>query len=133
MLIAALVAIPAAAGDAAKQAKDKLKGAWQSTKIVNAGKKVDRQGRVEFDGDQVKMTPMGKGTMVGKYAIDPSKSPATMDITIDKEGVMLMIPAIYELKGDELRICHAQGEGGVRPTAFEATEKTALATLKRDK
>src|SRR5947208_16994325 len=82
LLIAALVAIPAVAGDATKQAKDKLKGAWTTTEIVKAGEKDDAKIRIEFDGDEIKVTLPNGEIAAGTYAIDSSKAPTTMDFTI---------------------------------------------------
>jgi len=133
LLIAALVAIPAIAGDAAKEAQGKLKGAWTTTEIVKGGQKEEVKIRLEFDGGKLNVTLPNGETATGTYSIDASKTPATMDISIEQGGNTHKIDAIYEIKGDVLRLCHAHGDGGARPTAIEATEKTALATLKRDK
>jgi uncharacterized protein (TIGR03067 family) len=123
----------ASAGDAAKKDKDKLNGSWQSTEIVNGGNKSDLEVTLKFDGDKVTVTIKDKDAITGTYSIDPSKTPATIDLNLEKDGNALKVLAIYEVKGDELKICHTQGEGSDRPTSFEATEKTALATLKRQK
>jgi hypothetical protein len=42
---------------------------------------------------------------------------------------------IYELKGDDLKICFVHGGGGERPTDFASKEGTAqsLIVLKREK
>ena len=135
MCIATACAAIASAGDATKAAKEKLQGSWQSTEIVNGGNKSDLEVNVKFDGDKVAVTIARKDSIHGTYSIDPSKSPATIDLKLDKDGNTLDVQAIYEVKGDELKIRkrHCQGEGGERPTAFESTEKTALATLKRQK
>jgi uncharacterized protein (TIGR03067 family) len=133
-----LVAVVAGAflavgGDTAKPDKEKLQGVWVTTEITSGGKKADLEVRMEFKGDKVTMTRKGQPGISGTYTIDPDKSPATMDITLEKEGKKQAIPAIYELKGDELKLCHPFGEGGARPTTFEASTKTVLATLKRQK
>jgi hypothetical protein len=56
-----------------------------------------------------------------------------MDIRYEKDGNPITIPAIYELTGDDLKLCHPSAEGGARPSAIEATAKTVLMTLKRQK
>ena len=134
LLIALLVAMPAVAGDAVKDAKAKLKGNWTSTEVVKGGEKSDKSIRLKFDGDKVTVAVGGEDEITGKYAIDPSKSPATLDVTIEHDGQTAKVEALYEVKGDVLRICHAVDVlGGDRPTAIEATANTSVVTLKRDK
>lgn len=67
-----------------------------------------------------------------EYAIDPTRSPKTLDLTYtDPRGKRLIVRAIYEVTGDELRVCMGsppvvEGPDGPqyaeskRPTAFEA-------------
>ena len=65
--------------------------------------------------------------------IDPSKSPATLDVSIEHDGNKITVQALYEVKGDVLRICHAVDLSAARPDAIAATANTALVTLKREK
>src|SRR5262249_15831658 len=108
--------------------KETIEGVWVGT-AKEAGKKVALEVRMEFKGKKVTISLKGEAALTGTYKIAPDKSPATMDITI--QGTTIL--AIYELKGDQLKICNSTTEGGARPSAIEATEKTALATLKRQK
>jgi len=127
--------------DAVKRERDKLQGIWVFTELTDGGKKASDQERdsmrLEFKGDKLTITikdaPKGEGPIVGTYTIDPQKSPATMDITLEANGKKFTVPAIYELKGDSLKLCHAVDEGGARPQAFESTPKNVLAILKRQK
>ena len=62
----------------------------------------------------------------GTVKRDPSKSPKTMDIKGTKgpnEGKTIL--AIYELKGDELRVCYDLS-GKSRPTEFATKADTQL-------
>jgi uncharacterized protein (TIGR03067 family) len=123
------------AGEAAKRDKEKLQGNWKATEIIAGGEKRAVEVRMTFQGDKVAMVelPAGGG-FTGTYSIDPEKSPATMNFTRGAEGSKVTVLAIYELKGDELKICHILlDKGGERPKAFEATAKTILVTLKRQK
>ena len=73
----------------------------------------------------------GDDVQTGTYKLDPSKTPNWIDVTIGG-GTYL---AIYELKGDTLRICHRKA-GGDRPTEFvseAASPNTVLSILKRQK
>ena len=56
-----------------------------------------------------------------------------MSVGYKKDGKEIAIPAIYELKGDDLKICHPHSEGGERPTAIESSASTVLMTLKKTK
>lgn len=51
----------------------------------------------------------------GMYALDSSKTPKTLDITVGNRTVL----AIYELTGDTLRIC--EGGGRERPQIFRSS------------
>lgn len=62
----------------------------------------------------------------GTVKRDPSKSPKTMDISGKKgpnEGKTFL--TIYELKGDELRVCYDLS-GKSRPTEFATKPETQL-------
>ena len=60
--------------------------------------------------------------IVKNVGVTVKKSPATMDITIKGST----IPAIYELKGDELKICHPFTERGARPRASDEPVRRQL-------
>ena len=109
-----------AQGDA-KGDKEKLQGTWVGT-VKEGGK--THEVRMEFKADKFTGSVNGLAAMTRTYKINSEKSPATMDIRLK----WATAPAIYELIGDELKICHPFKEGGSRPSAFEATEKTVLAT-----
>ncbi len=128
------------AADVDGKSKDQLQGVWVATEIIDGGKKVpDMDARLEFVGEKVKLTMGGKGGATeqhpGTYTIDTRKFPATMDITFERNGEKVTLPAIYELKGDTLKLCHPQDQDGreIRPSALEPTVTTVLVTLKRQK
>jgi uncharacterized protein (TIGR03067 family) len=71
----------------------------------------------------------------GTVKRDPSKAPKRMDITGTKgpnEGKTFL--TIYELKGDELRVCYDLG-GKERPTEFatKPNSQLFLVTYRREK
>jgi uncharacterized protein (TIGR03067 family) len=123
-----------ATGDAAKRDQEKLQGVWVATEIIEGGKKASDEGvRAEFKGDKITIAAEAIPGVTGTYTIDPSKAPATMDITHGDDSKKFTVPAIYELRGDHLKLCHPQREGGIRPKAFDATAETVLATFERQK
>ena len=78
---------------------------------------------------------VGDATDQGTLKLDPSAKPRAIDITGTKgpnEGKTFL--AIYELKGDTLRICYDLS-GKARPKDFESKAETLLflVTYKREK
>jgi uncharacterized protein (TIGR03067 family) len=128
------VAAGAFAGDDVTKEKKLLQGTWVVQSVSRAGKATDdgKGAEIEFAGDQVTFK-MKKGDeqkeMKGKYKIDPTKKPKTIDIQFtEKKGL-----GIYELEGDTLRVCHGvKEEESARPTAFTDKE-VVVVTLKRKK
>ena len=73
---------------------------------------------------------VGEGRDEGTVKRDPAKTPKTMDITGTKgpnEGKTFL--AIYESKGDELRVCYDLS-GKSRPTEFATKPETQLFLVK---
>ena len=124
-------------GDAVKREKRKLQGVWSVTELTEAGEKAPAEKAqslcLEFKGEAITITIKGKAAVKGTFTVDPEKSPATMNISFEKDGKTVTIPAIYELKGDDFKLCHPQSESGTKPSAIEATSNTVLMTLKRKK
>jgi uncharacterized protein (TIGR03067 family) len=119
-----------------KKTDDPLTGTWKVTSLVFGGQEVEQaKGTVQTfkDGKLIRKTQMGEQT--SKYKIDTSKKPATIDLTAmggRQDGMTRK--GIFEVKGDELKICLAFMPDGDRPTKFDGSaEGYALLTLKRDK
>ncbi len=130
-----LLQVTGAAKDAAiKKDKDGLQGTWTVLSITSDGKQMDVEklvgARVIFQGDKV----TGKGIRLGKgndtaYKIDPTVTPKTIDFVHDDGTV---IPGIYDLKENKLKICNNGPKSG-RPKDFESKSNsgTVLITLYR--
>lgn len=127
VLAAGLVVALAAAQAEKKGDKEVLQGAWVITSMEMAGKKAPadeiKEQRLFFTGDTILLGRPG-ASQQGTYKLDATKKPKTLDIAAQQN-----MEAIYELAGDELKLC--LGQAG-RPTEFKATETTVLITLKRD-
>jgi uncharacterized protein (TIGR03067 family) len=115
-----------------------LNGTWEVVSAVADGKKQPPpKEKATVTNKDGKYTLKVGDTMVGggTVKIDPSASPATVDITPssgpDKGKSVL---GIYEVKGDTLRSCIAPA-GKPRPRAFESKEGSGhtLFTYKRVK
>jgi uncharacterized protein (TIGR03067 family) len=73
---------------------------------------------------------VGGGTP-GTYKLDPTTSPGTLDIEYAGGKEKDYRAAIYELKGDTLKLCIPEKSGSPRPTEFKTTDSNTLLTFKR--
>jgi uncharacterized protein (TIGR03067 family) len=124
-------------GDDAKDARA-LEGTWLASKAEFGGKKFPDEVRKSIklvikDGKYT--VTVGKKPDRGTAKLDPSAKPKAMDITgTDGPNKGKTFLAIYELKGDTLRVCYdLSGKG--RPKEFKTAEGTQefLVTYKRKK
>ena len=130
------------ASDAAKGEVKKLQGTWKTAALTYNGSDFLKGGKPGFNftfkGDEAVIE--GNDAVKKEYAkirvkLDPATMPKSMDITVSG-GVQkdAVIEGIYELKGDELKIC-AKVFGNDRPTEFASPEGSSifLLVLKRQK
>lgn len=118
--------------DAVKKDKALLKGTWKIDAFeTSQGKKDDLQdATLTFEGDKIAFKK-GDDTKKGSYSINPAGKPKEIDLKAeDKEEAVL---GIYKVDKDTLTLCIAGGPMAVRPTEFEAKDKSVLITLKRVK
>jgi len=113
-----------------------LEGTWIGHEIFEGGDKMDeasaRGFKMDFQGNQVSVTTKA-GTVSGTIQLDDAKNPKWMDIQLDMDGAVVAIPAIYEIVDGVLKVCHPEGEGNRRPTAFEVSDGVVVAALKRQR
>ena len=130
-----LAAADVRAGEAAEQ--DKLKGSWRFINTSRDEKKETRGGmQVIFKDDTISfLSDDGKLDVRGKCKIYPTRTPKMMDIVLDNNGVKTTTLAIYELDGDNLKLCHYLGTraGTERPKEFLADKQTVVGILKRER
>jgi RNA polymerase sigma factor (sigma-70 family) len=116
-----------------KSDQDLLLGSWT---VVSKGDKPGIGDKVTFTPERVLLHFGPNVTFRCKYALDPSKTPKTMDIHGAENGTGLN-PAtpyqcIYQLDGDDLQL--AIGSPSGRPKSFaEATKDGQQVVLKREK
>jgi uncharacterized protein (TIGR03067 family) len=139
LLIALAVVGSVAADDAVKKDFEKLQGVWVVTAAEQDGKALDRlQGGKLTVKDQNFHVKTASGTeMKGDLTLDPAKKPKHID-WFHQEGLLRekTWQGIYELEGDDLKICYAEADSGKdRPDEFktEADSKRLLVILKREK
>jgi uncharacterized protein (TIGR03067 family) len=115
-----------------------LQDKWQVVSVVKEGAE-DKTGNapkyIVFDGDKIKIMvdPDKKAEATGRFKVDAEKTPKNMDVVVGKKGDKDSTGfLIYELKGDDLKLCAAANE---RPKAFTSTttDKQMIIVLKRVK
>jgi uncharacterized protein (TIGR03067 family) len=115
-----------------------MAGKWKVETAEAGGKPIDsaemKELVVTITGDQYEVQVKDK-TDRGSLKLDEAQKPKAMDAT-DTEGddVGKVIKAIYELKGDTLRVCYAFN-GAERPTEFatKADVPILLVIYRREK
>ena len=130
LMAAGLVSISAAIGADDASDLEKLAGTWNFVKP--AGKPPDGKlaaGGVVFKGDTIAFVSTS-GKAEGKFKIDSTQDPKTMDIDMGGSSLTL---AIYQLEGDTLKLCHYLGPKAAkeRPKAIAADKQTVVGVLKR--
>jgi uncharacterized protein (TIGR03067 family) len=128
-----LVGAALTAGSEARQTaveKDlkRLAGTWEAVgAVVDGVKQEPRKGkghRLVIRDDSYTLEASSKPFAKGTLKVDPSKKPPALDL-IPSEGDVAgkTIPCIYEIKGDELRVCVGRIDQS-RPTEFDSKEGT---------
>jgi uncharacterized protein (TIGR03067 family) len=113
-----------------------LQGKWTLISAVRGGQEYPKEklkGEVHFEitGDKIKTLNTQRG-VDSTFKLDPSKTPKTIDIAGKEEDFPIL--GIYEVKGDNLKIC-ISGAGEKRPTEFKSEKSSPhfLYVLKRVK
>jgi len=123
--------------DKATEEGEKLKGTWVLMTEEDQGRKLPEEKlqerfRLVIEGDRwtLKETK-GPEKKEWKVRLDATKRPRQGDFTYlfgNNKGKVSF--AIYELKGDFLKLCVAE-PGEIRPTKFEGKGKNSLLLFKR--
>jgi uncharacterized protein (TIGR03067 family) len=138
LVAGAWLASAASIGCAAEAAKDELQGVWAATSMEINGepapaKEVGRT-RFAFKGEKLLLRHSKDGgkEVEATFKADPKKSPRHLDITIRNKTLY----GIYEVKGDELKVCYETGDKPEnRPAKFATNkeEELVLIVFKRQK
>jgi uncharacterized protein (TIGR03067 family) len=135
LLLAVSLLIAADTKDA-KTDKDKVQGGWTMVSGETNGKPAPDEYRknfkMTFSGDKLTVKFSNDKTKEGTYKLDSSKKPKEITIT-PSDGEKPLV-GIYDLDGDNLKLCMSQ-PGGDRPKEFAAKEGagTMLLVLRRAK
>jgi uncharacterized protein (TIGR03067 family) len=123
------------ADDKAKKA-DPLSGTWKVSSLVAGGEEREQAKGSVYTFKDGTLTMKGmRGERKSTYKLDASKKPATIDMTAkggQRDG--MTTKGIFEVKGDELKLCFDFMGGDERPKMFDGSNGSmVLVTLKREK
>ena len=129
----------AQADDAAKKEFEKLQGTWVVVEATQDGQALERINGGKFIIKDVNFTikTVSNFELKGDLQLDPSQKPKHISYS-HQEGLLRdkTWQGIYELNGDELKICYAEADSNKeRPKEFK-TEKDSghlYLMLKREK
>lgn len=105
-------------------AKTELDGTWDLARLEEDGKEMIPTGGkmvASCTGDKFVLKLGDKVIAAGNFKLEPGQKPKSIDITYT-EGADKgkSFPAIYELKGDDLKFCRSTTPGNSRPKDFTA-------------
>lgn len=112
-----------------------LQGKWEVVRLATK----DHEGDLD-EGERYVLELKGRkwifdGAVKAEItAIDPSTDPTCLDMkSLEKGDKGTVREAVYQIKGDTLRIALYQGKGEQRPTGFDkpTSSGTIVVTLKR--
>jgi uncharacterized protein (TIGR03067 family) len=144
LILTAAFALPVHADQAVAKELKLLEGAWEPVSLVQDGIKREslQEGTVRLivRGGFFKLTWGDRELGRGRLMVDPAAKPRALDFFPTEQVVLIPEwkvagrPCIYELKGDELRICFAQLDQP-RPSSFdaEADKRLCVMTYRRVK
>jgi uncharacterized protein (TIGR03067 family) len=127
-----LLLVTTARADDKKDEVKKLEGTWEVVALVAGGKELPKD-----DAPKKLVIKDGKLTGIGpemRLDTDATKSPKWLGMTFARDGKDFTVNAIYELKGDELKIClpmaptkdSGKGFENKRPEGFDTKDKAEM-------
>jgi uncharacterized protein (TIGR03067 family) len=136
------VSLLPAADDAIEKEKQRLEHAWDFVSESQDGQKPVKPiapTTLSINKDKFIISIEGKGdsdntgtNIQWEYSIDPSKSPAAMDLTATRgRDKGKTYHAIYKIEKDQLIICRTSLPDKPRPTDFEGKRGTLLQIFKK--
>lgn len=136
LLLIAVFSLGAGGGTEEKKNLDKFAGRWDLNELSFDGKELTVKFKILFKGAEGIVE--GNDRVANEYAkikfkLDPAAKPSAIDLTVTAGSQTdLNMKGIYEIKGDELRMC-VKVLGNERPTEFAAPEgsSTVYLVLKR--
>jgi len=136
-IVLSMLIFAVAKADGAKD-EDKLQGSWKVVSHEKDGKKqaedTIKNYKIVVKGDKLTFK-IGDQDNEATLKLDAAKKPKTIDLMVKAGDKMEVIKGIYQLDGDDLKICAAGEEGVERPKDFATKAKSGLGllVLKREK
>jgi uncharacterized protein (TIGR03067 family) len=132
------------AGGAEKKAVsgdlEKLQGTWQCVVAIKGGKPAPPEVvpglRMAFRGNRLFLAEDGRPEKgEGFVRLNSTTSPKQIDVVASEDAKAPLRGGIYDLQGDTLKVCMAEGASQPRPTEFASKPggKTVYLELKRKK
>jgi uncharacterized protein (TIGR03067 family) len=140
LALAACAGLALAAGtadDPTKADADKLQGLWKVVSVESDGKKASEEtvksNRMTVKGDKIIWKEENKEEEAS-FKLDASQKPRALDLTIKAGDKMELVKMIYDLRGDDLKLCGGRA-GKDRPKEFASRTGSGLnlIVLKREK
>lgn len=103
--------------------QERIQGTWKVVSAADSGRKTPAAAlkdlKLVITKDRITYM-FGKKSTEWSYQLEAAKTPKWIDLR-DSDSTNL---GIYELEGDNLRICFPEGRPGERSTAFESKPKS---------
>ncbi|MFL5243989.1 MAG: TIGR03067 domain-containing protein [Gemmataceae bacterium] len=139
VLIAGLL-VGADAKEDAKKEMDKLQGEWVMVSSERNGEAMPAEElktlKRAIKGDEFTVFRDGQALVKGKFAVDPTKTPKTIDIMFSEgENKDKPLLGIYEIDGDTQKVCYGAPGNKDRPKEFSSKgdKGVTLSVWKREK
>jgi len=122
-----------------KADKEKFQGEWSLVTLEENGEsqkiteESDHYIKLKIEGDKF-MVGLKNGDHDATFAVDPSKKPKTIDVTLkggDQDGKVMK--GFYELDCDTLKNCIGTPEAPLRPAEFKSKDAVKVFTFQRAK
>ncbi len=126
--------IAAEGKDKEKKPEATIEGTWKVVSMVidNKERKPADDLRIIFKRGTMIQKQGEQTSLAMRYKLDPTQKPPAIDLGFPGKAAGNKALGIYELKGDELKLCIPQDEQD-RPTEFGPKRFLMYYTLKRDK
>jgi uncharacterized protein (TIGR03067 family) len=141
LLLPGILLVSAAAAKEDQADREKIQGVWRVIAAADGGKPEPEERmkdrRLLITRDTITVQDGEKTVLQWAYNLGPSENPKALDLTELREGRRGKTGlGIYELKGDDLKICFPEDREGQRSTRFESKPNSVndiLITLRREK
>jgi uncharacterized protein (TIGR03067 family) len=122
-----------------KTDQDRIQGEWSTSSVEQNGLLTSADElnanalKMIFKGQTLIMREKNKAGEETPFVLDETKKPRTIDITVLPGDEKLIMQGIYEIQGNQLKLCLSKG-GVARPREFKTTVGSGLTlfVLKRE-